>query len=551
MTSSSRASLAGDGSSRKIDQSYWRRDETVPLVDHTVGSLLAERASSQPHQLALVGNSHGAGSQRRLSYGDLYGEAGRAARALLKMANPGEYVAIWAPNVVEWPIVQYGAALAGVTLVALNPSLRTRDLVYALNHSRAVALIHADRNRDDDLAAIAQSVRGQCPHVRHVVSLSSWPDWLATGSGSDSLPPTAPDMPAMLQYTSGTTGTPKGVLLRHGSLVNVAKLTVETAAADVGAVSVNPLPMFHTASCVIGTLGPLWLGGCVVLIEQFSPGAVLSAMRDEGASILFGVPTVLGALVEAARTAEVPPPALRTVMIGAANLPHTVIEAAETLFGARVHNLFGQTELAPVLSMTRRDDSHDDLVRTVGRPLPQVDAKIADQVTGEPLPLGQVGEICARGYQQLIEYLHDPESTARTVDAEGWVHTGDLGKMDERGMLTVTGRLKDLIIRGGENIAPAEIESCLVEHEAVLDAAVVGVPDDKWGEVVAAVIRLRREWAPGLRDRLESHCRERLARYKVPQYWLVVDELPLTPTGKVQKFRLVDMVVGGGLDALL
>ncbi|MFE3056950.1 class I adenylate-forming enzyme family protein [Nocardia sp. NPDC059239] len=530
-------------------ESSWPRDESTAIVELTAGTLLGRRAAEMGDRLALVGNSHGAGTQRRLTYRELHEEATRVARALLKHTRPGEFVALWAPNVVEWPIIQFGAALAGVTLVALNPVLRQAELVYALNHSRSVVLIHADRSRDYDLAAVVSAARADCPALRRVISLSEWDRWLSDGHEDEPLLVVDPELPAMLQYTSGTTGTPKGVLLRHRSLVNVAKLTMETAEATRGSAAVNPLPMFHTAACVIGTLGPLWLGGAVVLIEQFTPAAVLTAMRAEDADLLFVVPTVLGAVVEAAR-AQADPPVLRTVLVGAANVPRALIEAAETLFGARIHNLFGQTELAPVLAMTRRDDDHDDLVHTVGRPLPQVECKIVDPVDGAIQPLGVAGEICARGHQQLIEYLHDPAATARTVDAQGWVHTGDLGRMDERGMLTLTGRLKDLIIRGGENIAPAEIESCLVEHEDVLEAAVVGVPHEKWGEAVAAVVRLRAEPRDGLRSELVAHCRERLSPYKIPQLWLVAAELPATATGKVQKFKLVDLIIGNVLRPL-
>jgi fatty-acyl-CoA synthase len=534
----------------RLQESLWIRDESVPLVDDTAGSLLAARAAEHPDWPALVGVSHGSGVERRLSYGELLAEADCVARALLRLVRPGEFVALWAPNVVEWPVVEYGAALAGVTLVALNPVVRAHELSYALQHSGAAVLLHADRSRDYDLAAVVAAVRADCPDLRHVISLSDWDAWLATGERGEPLPPADPDAAAMLQYTSGTTGQPKGVLLRHRSLVNVARLTLESAEAERGSVAVNPLPMFHTAACVIGTLGPLWLGGCMVLIERFEPAATLETIRRERASVLFYVPTVLGALLEAARACAGPPPRLHTVMGGAANVPRVMIEGAENLFGAAVHNLFGQTELAPVLSMTRRGDSHDDLVRTVGRPLPQVDCKVADLVTGAVQPLGVPGEICARGYQQLVEYYRDPAATAATVDTEGWVHTGDLGAMDERGMITLTGRLKDLIIRGGENIAPAEIESCLMEHEAVAEAAVIAVPDDAWGESVAAVIRLRVPHQPGLRAALEAHCRDRLAPFKVPQHWLAASGFPLTPTGKVQKFKLAAAIADGSIKPL-
>jgi fatty-acyl-CoA synthase len=262
--------------------------------------------------------------------------------------------------------------------------------------------------------------------------------------------------------------------------------------------------------------------------------------------VLFYVPAVLGALLEAQRTSTEPGPLLTVAMGGASNVPSTMIEAAEQVFGAAVINIYGQTELSPALTATRPGDTRRDQLHTVGQPLPQVEVKVVDPATGDVVALGEEGEICARGYQQLIAYLHDPEATARAVDAEGFVHTGDLGSMDERGYITLTGRLKELIIRGGENIAPAAVESCLAAHPNVLGATVFGLPDERMGEIVAAAVHFREPVAAehmrvtfrGLVD----HCRERLSPYKVPSRWFLAGELPVTPTGKVQKFRLANLV---------
>lgn len=522
-------------------------DDSAEVVDFTVGQLLAQKAETHAEQSALVGVRHD-GSPARLTYAQLYDEAARVATALSALAERGSFVALWAPNVVEWAIIQYGAALAGVVLVALNPALRAEELGYALTHSRASVLIHADANRDDDLAGVAASV---APGLANLVciSLSDRDRWQAAEVSSAVLDaaPTDPDDAVMLQYTSGTTGRPKGVLLKHRSLVNVAKLTLEAVGVEPGSVCLSPLPMFHTAGCVIATLGPLWIGGTVILVERFRPAPVLETLRGENVSVLFYVPTILGALLECQRAASTPAPALKVIMGGASNVPATMIEAAEKVFGASVLNLFGQTELAPVLSATRPSDSREDQLSTVGRPLPRVECKIVDPASGETVAIGEPGEICARGYQQFVEYLHDPDATARAVDSEGFVHTGDLGTIDERGYLTVTGRLKELIIRGGENISPAEIETILVGHDAILDVAVVGVPDDRWGEIVAAVIRVHDE-APQL-DKAEvaDHVARRLAPFKVPARWFVTDSLPRTPTGKVRKFALRDAIMFGHL----
>ena len=539
---------AGPTAGRSLAQSLWVRDDSVALVEYTVGSLLEQQAHEHGEVVALVGTSHASDRERRLTYRDLYDEALRVAQGILRLTVPGEFVALWAPNVIEWPVVQYGCALAGVTLVSLNPALPAADLKFALNHSRATVLIHADRNRHHDMATVVDSIRRDCPSLRAIASLSNWHQWTGAPAATP-LPQPDPNSAAMLHYTSGTTGTPKGVLLRHRSLVNVAKLTVQAADVVPGTVCLNPLPMFHTAACVIATLGPLWFGGCVVLPERFSPETAIELLRRESVSVLFYVPTVLHGLVDAAETSAQQPPMLRTAMGGAAPTPSALIEKAERLFGATVHTLFGQTELAPVLSMTRADDARADIVTTVGRPLPQVDCKIVDPVTGEVQPVGQAGEICARGYQQMIGYLHDPEETARTIDPDGWLHTEDLGTMDERGVITLAGRLKELIIRGGENIAPAEVEACLAEHEAVRDVVVVGVPDDRLGESVTAVLLVHDD-AEGLRDSLAEHCRSQLAPFKVPEQWFVTDELPVTPTGKVRKFRVRDAISEGRLTPL-
>lgn len=525
-----------------LETSFWPRDESVELVDLTVGDLLVERAGQFPDREVLVGVSHD-GSAVRLTYAGLLDEARHVGAALATLTEPGDFVALWAPNVIEWPIIQYGAALAGVVLVALNPALRDTELEYALRHSGASLLIHADVSRDYDMASVAADTVTRCPDLDRVISLSDRAAWRAE---STDLPagraPADADSPVMLQYTSGTTGNPKGVLLRHRSLINVAKLTLEAVGAADGAAAVNPLPMFHTAGCVISTLGPLWIGGKVALVNQFKPEPVLDLLRSEQASILFYVPTILGALLEAQRTSDLPAPKLHTVMGGASNVPSTMIEAAERVFGASVINLFGQTELAPVLTATSPADSRAVQLETVGRPIPQVDCAILDPETNAVVPLGVEGEICARGYQLMVGYLHDYEATKRAVDADGFLHTGDLGTMDQDGYVRVTGRIKDLIIRGGENIAPAEIESCLSEHPAVAVAAVFAEPDDRWGETVAAAVVLRGDAEAPSADTLIAHCRQRLAPHKIPVRWFAVDELPTTPTGKVQKFKLPELI---------
>lgn len=509
------------------------------LLDLTVGALLRMQARRHPDRVALIGTRHD-GAAARWTYAELLAESERVAGRLLELVEPGEHVALWAPNVVEWPIVQYGAALAGVVLVALNPALREPELEHALRLSRASVLVRADVAGSNDLAATAAAVVPRIGSVRSVVRLSRADELLGEPAGHEEL--SAPDLPAMMQFTSGTTGAPKGVLLRHHSLVNNAWLTM--LAADIGdaPVTIAPLPAFHTAGCVISALGPASLGGTVVLIDRFEPGRVLDAMHSERATVLMSVPTVLGAVLRAAEERSGDAPGLDTVIVGAATAAGTMIDAVGRRFGAHVHNIYGQTELSPVLSITRRTDRREDLLTAVGRPLPHVSARIVEPGTGRILPLGEAGEVCARGYNQMIEYYGDPAATASTVDDEGFLHTGDLGSMDDRGMITLTGRLKDLIIRGGENVAPAEVEVALAAHPEVLETAVIGLPDPAWGEIVAAVVVTRGpvDGEAGLADTLTEHCLARLSPYKIPVRWFFRAELPHTPAGKVQKFVLRD-----------
>jgi fatty-acyl-CoA synthase len=536
----------------RLDRSYLAADTSVDLVEYTVGGLLAERARTHADVIALVGRAHDGGAETRLTYHELFDEACRVATALSHHARAGDYVALWAPNVVEWPTIQYGAALAGVVLVALNPALRPAELAYALEHCRPKVLIHADRSRNYDTAGALGEIDVHALGVR-TISLSAPAEWRSENI-DDTVISRAPGdagQPVMLQYTSGTTGTPKGVLLRHRSMVNVAKLSLETAGIPAGAVAVNPLPMFHTGGCVTSTLGPLWVGGTAVLIDRFEPTAVLAAMRRERATVLFFVPTMLAALVAAQHESTEPAPKLSICMGGASTVSADLIEGAERTFGATVVNVFGQTELSPVLTATRPGDSRDDRLATIGRPLPQVDCKVVDPVTGAVVPVGHPGEICARGYQQMIGYLHDPAATAAAVDSDGFVRTGDLGVMDERGYLTHTGRLKELIIRGGENISPAEVEACLARHEMVAEACAFGLPDDRLGELVAAVIVASGPPPVNAVDLLRAHVRKDLTPHKVPQRWFVADELPRTPTGKVRKFALPALIAQGIVRELL
>lgn len=525
------------------DVSSWPADRSVPLFDRSVGALLRDAAAAHGDTVALVGVPDRGGPRQQWTYRELLTEAESVAAGLHQRVGLGSKVAVWAPNVARWPVFAYAAALAGVTLVTLNPALRADGLEHALRASGASLLLHAEHDRDRDMAAVVQEVAPRLPGLRHVVPLSAWDSLRAAG------PLPADDevraVPAQLQFTSGTTGTPKAVLLSHRAVVNVARLTFEGLGVPRGVTVVSPLPMFHTAGCVISSLGPLWSGGTFVLMERFHPLALLEVLRERPGALLTSVPTLLTALCEVAAATPGPRPKLSAVLTGAAPVRAQLILQTEKLFSTTVFNLYGQTETASVLTLTRPEDSAELKTTTVGRPLPHAEVRVVDPETGRVQPIGVQGEVCARGYQQMLAYHGDEEATARKIDADGWLHTGDLGSMGTDGTLRVTGRLDDLIIRGGENISPAAIEEMLCTLPEVRDAVVVGVPDDKYGEVVTAVLQPAAGGPGPDAATVLAECARQLPPHMVPTALYLTEDLPLTSSGKVQRFRVRELLLAG------
>jgi fatty-acyl-CoA synthase len=355
----------------------------------------------------------------------------------------------------------------------------------------------------------------------------------------------APEDPVQIQYTSGTTGFPKGALLHHRGLTNNARMTLGVVGLAPGEVYVNPFPLFHTAGCGLGALGCVSHRLTHVPVLAFEPGLMLDLIEQERASALAGVPTVLIALTEDPSFDRRDLSSVRAAISGGALVAPNLVKRIEDHLGAPFSIIYGQTEASPVITQGRPDDSFEDRATTVGRPLPQTEVKIVD-ASGRTLPCGEVGELCARGYMVMDGYYEMPEASTEAIDEEGWLHTGDLASMDARGHCRIEGRLKDMIIRGGENIFPREIEQCLFIHEHVADVAVVGIPDDKWGEQVCAFVRAAPGCAPE-KDDLDSHVRATLAAYKAPRIWVFVEEFPMTPSGKIQKFVLRDRLTAGEL----
>ena len=473
------------------------------------------------------------------TYSELLAEAERLA--LSTRFAPGERVVIWSPNSPEWVLMEYACGLADLVLVTANPAFQARELAYVLEQSGAVGLFLVDEFRGNPMGRIGADVAAGIPAVREVTDMESVA-LFAHGTRPASLPDVTPGDAAMIQYTSGTTGFPKSAVLSHRGLVNNARFYATRCGATKEATWVNIMPMFHTSGCGMVTLGCSQAGCRMVLVSLFNPDVVLDQLAAFTADIILGVPTMVVALLDAqeARPRDLSP--LQLVSCGGAMVAPELVRRVQSLMGAGFSTLFGQTEHCPVITQHRLSDSINDICNTAGQPVAKTELLIRSVDDNNAVAIGDVGEICARGPCVMLEYNDNPQATAETVDAGGWLHTGDLGRLDARGYVTVTGRVKEMIIRGGENHFLAEIENCLLEHPDVAEVAVVGLPDPKWGEVIGAFIR-----GAGLLNKaaLHAHCRTNMSPPPPPNVWVQVGEFLLTGSGKIQKFVLRDRFVAG------
>jgi fatty-acyl-CoA synthase len=485
------------------------------------------------------------------TYRELQDDAERAARALLLRFEPGERVATWAGASAEIVILQLGAALAGIVLVTLNPANRAVELGYLLSQSEVCGIFVDRVYRKMDNVAVLEGLRASLPSLRHVIYLDAWQEFItqpgaaaaislavtAAHPAVPALPGVRPDAPAMILFTSGTTGKPKGVVLRHSGIVNNARLSTARIALEPGAVWLNVLPMFQIGGSVTMTLGCFANLGTQVLLPEFSADGMLDTLQRYGVAVTMAVPTMMHAMFQSERFASTDFSALQVMVTGGTAIAPELVREVKQRFGVDVMVLFGQTEAGGCMCLTRRADPEERIITSVGTPLPLSEAKIVLADGAGIAGVNQIGEICVRTRCAMIEYFRLPERTAETLDADGWVHTGDLGTMNADGYIQVTGRLKDMIIRGGENIYPREIEDVLAEHPAVAQAAVYGVVDVKWGEQVAAAIILK-SGAQTDGDALTLYLQARIARHKVPKIWRFIASFPVNASGKIQKFML-------------
>ena len=540
-----------------LSKSYVSGGAASPLSGQTIGEYLSSVIARQPDAEALVSRHQ----EMRLTYGELGREVERVARGLLGLGiEKGDRVGIWSPTRVEWTLLQFATARVGAILVNINPAYRAGEMAYAVNQSALRLLVTAQAFKTSDYRARIHEVRSQLPRLERVVVFGDqgtgvpgdllWDDLLAAGANVKAedieLRETLLDAddPINIQYTSGTTGNPKGATLTHHNILNNARSLAELLRYTAADRVCIPVPLYHCFGMGVGNLGCVTSGATMVYpAESFEPLATLEAIAGERCTSIYGVPTMFIAQLEHPRFAEFDLTSLRTGIMAGAPCPIEVMKRViNEMHASEVCIAYGMTETAPVSFLTRPEDTVERRVSTVGTVLPQVEAKIMDPATGLTAPLATPGEVCTRGYLVMQGYWENPDATADAVDRAGWMHTGDLGTIDADGYLNIVGRIKDMVIRGGENLYPVEIEEVLFQHPAVASAQVIGVPDERMGEELMAWVVVRESGSLS-EEELLDFCRDRIAHFKVPRYVKFVDEYPMTVTGKVQKFLMRQMAI--------
>ncbi|HWD69534.1 MAG TPA: AMP-binding protein [Solirubrobacteraceae bacterium] len=529
----------------------------MSLLGETIGENLDRAVALFPERDALVEHPTG----RRWTYRELGADVDRLALSLISAGiEPGDRIGIWSPNFPEWVLTQFASAKVGAILVNVNPAYRTHELSYALNQSSLRLLVSATAYKTSDYRSLVEEARPGCPTLERVVYIgdSSWDELLVT---ADETPPStlvermsrlAFDDPINIQYTSGTTGSPKGATLTHHNILNNGFFVGELLGYTEQDRVCIPVPFYHCFGMVMGNLACVSHGACMVIpAPTFDPAATLRAVADERCTSLYGVPTMFIAELEEPGFADADTSSLRTGIMAGSPCPAEVMQRViSEMHMSEVAICYGMTETSPVSTQTRSDDALELRVRTVGRPGPHVEVKIVDPASGLTVAAGEVGELCTRGYSVMRGYWNEPEKTAEAINAARWMHTGDLAVMDENGYCDIVGRIKDMVIRGGENVYPREIEEFLYTHPDISDVQVIGVPDRVHGEELCAWVRIR-SGAGLTSEALQQFCQGKLAHYKIPRYIMFVDGFPMTVTGKIQKFEMRRIAVRDlGLDHL-
>lgn len=528
--------------------SYASGTFALPLIDDTIGQHLERITERHGAREALVDVPSG----RRWTYEQLNSDVDRLAAGLLDLGiEKGDRVGIWAPNVPEWVLVQYATAKIGAILVNINPAYQTHELTYVLEQSGARTVISTDRHKSSNYVAMIAEVKPVVTSLKDVLVIGT-PEWEQVATGLEDPEAVSARLltldcgdPINIQYTSGTTGFPKGATLSHHNILNNGFLVTETQRfTEIDRLCVQ-VPFYHCFGMVMGNLGTMSHGGCVVIpAPSFDAESTLKAIAQERCTALYGVPTMYIAALDHPSFAEYDLNSLRTGIMSGSPCPVEVMKRViELMHMSEITISYGMTETSPVSTHTAIDATVEQRTSTVGTVHPHVEIKIVDPVSGDTLPVGATGELCARGYLVMQGYWNEPERTAEVIDSEGWMHTGDLATMDEDGFFSIVGRLKDMVIRGGENIYPREIEEFLYSHPDIADVQVIGVPDEKYGEELCAWVRMR-EGRPEISAAdLKVYCSGKLAHFKIPRYVLVAEEFPMTVTGKIRKREMREKTV--------
>ena len=533
----------------RLTQSHRPADTSEPLQETSLVDLFRQLAREVPDRVGFVEAALPPQPSRRWTYAELLASAETSARALLRQFSPGEKIAVWSPNCAEWVLLQHAAAFAGLVLVTVNPAYLAEEVHHVLATSGACGVFHVCDYRGVDMAGIVAGLRERLPRLRMACDLSRWSEFAAGSDPGIELPPVSPTDVVQIQFTSGTTGRPKGARLHHLGLINASRFSAQRATFPDGGVWASAMPLFHVGGSAGSQLGAMTSRGTFVMQPAFDAGDMLRIVEEERVNHIHAVPTMVIRMLDHPDRPRRDLRSLRTLMSGGSLVPEWLVRRAREELGGRFTITYGQTEACGVVCQTSPDDSIERQTTGIGRPAMRAEVKVADPATGDVRPLGEPGEIWVRGYQVMHGYFNLPPGVDDAVTPDGWLRTGDVAAMDEHGYLRITGRLKDCIIRGGENIYPREIEDVLQQHEAVLEAQVVGAPDPQWGEVVAAVVRFKPGAARPPAEALYDHCRGRLAGYKAPVRWYFVDDFPTTSSGKVQKFALRERIAAGELAA--
>jgi fatty-acyl-CoA synthase len=528
--------------------SYVSGPSAIPLLGETVGENLRRTVERFPDRDALVVVHQG----YRATYRQLWEETSRIARGLLvRGVKKGDRVGLWSPNRHEWVVLQYAAARIGAILVNVNPAYRVHELEYALRHAGVSTLVHAKSFRHADYVGMAREVRLRCPELRQTIVIDEeWSDLEhdAQRLGEDELSRRERDLqfdePINVQYTSGTTGFPKGATLSHHNILNNGFFVGEFLRYTERDRVCIPVPFYHCFGMVMGNLACTSHGAAMVIpAESFDPLAVMATVQAERCTSLYGVPTMFIAELDHPEFAAYDFASLRTGIMAGSPCPVEVMKKVQKdMHMPEVTICYGMTETSPVSTQSRVDDPLDKRVSTVGQVHPHVEIKVIDPTTGRVVPRGTPGELCTRGYSVMLGYWNDSHATREAIDEGRWMHTGDLATVDEQGYVKIVGRIKDMVLRGGENVFPREVEEFLYAMPGVSDVQVIGVPDAKYGEELMAWVKLR----PGVAltgEEIRAYCKGKIATYKIPRYYKFVDGFPMTVTGKVQKFKMRQVAI--------